>query len=195
MAVKHVGQYLGLSWDRVKGIDKRWLRKRLGPVDLSGIQVLAMDEFAIQKGHRYATVIIDSLKKRVLWIGRGRGREDIRLFFQLLGPEGCSRIQAVAMDMSGAYLEEVRLPCPQAQIVHDLFHVVARYGREVIDRVRVDEANRLRHDRRARAVIKGSRWLLLRNYRTTTSAKTRSGCKSCCTPTKSWPRCTSSKTI
>ncbi len=34
---------------------------------------------------------------------------------------------------------------------------------EVIDRVRVDEANRLRHDRRARAVIKGARWLLLRN--------------------------------
>lgn len=25
MAVKHVAQYFGLSWDRVKGIDKRWL--------------------------------------------------------------------------------------------------------------------------------------------------------------------------
>jgi transposase len=68
------------------------------------------------------------------------------------------------MDISAAYLEEVRLHCPQAQIVYDLFHVVARYGREVIDRVRVDEANRLRQDKRARAVIKGSRWLLLRNY-------------------------------
>lgn len=27
------------------------------------------------------------------------------------------------------------------------FHVVAKYGREVIDRLRVDEANRLRHDK------------------------------------------------
>ena len=33
----------------------------------------------------------------------------------------------------------------------------------VIDRVRVDEANRLRDDRAARRVVKSSRWLLLRN--------------------------------
>lgn len=165
MAVKHVAQYYGLGWDRVKGIDKAWLHKSLGPVDLGGVEVIAMDEFAIQKGHRYATVIVDAVRKRVLWVGRGRGREDIRPFFDLLGPEGCSRIKAVAMDMNAAYFEEVRARCPQAQIVYDLFHVVARYGREVIDRVRVDEANRLRQDKRARKVIKGSRWLLLRNYR------------------------------
>jgi len=47
--------------------------------------------------------------------------------------------------------------------VYDLFHVVAKYGREVIDRVRVDEAYRVRHDHAARKVIKGARWLLLRN--------------------------------
>ena len=163
MAVKHVAQYFHLSWDRVKGIDKRWLRKTLGPVDLSGVEVIAMDEFAIQKGHRYATVIVDAITKRVLWVGRGRGREDIRPFFELLGPEGRPRIKAVAMDMNAGYLEEVRSQCPQAEIVYDLFHVVARYGHEVIDRVRVDEANRLRQDPKGRAVVKGSRWLLLRN--------------------------------
>ena len=164
MAVKHVAQYYGLHWDQVKGIDKQWLQKTLGPVDLSGVEVIAMDEFAIQKGHRYATVIVDALSKRVLWVGRGRGRADIRPFFELLGPEGRSRIKAVAMDMNAGYLEEVRAQCPQAQIVYDLFHVVARYGHEVIDRVRVDEANRLRQDPKGRAVVKGSRWLLLRNY-------------------------------
>lgn len=37
------------------------------------------------------------------------------------------------------------------------------HSREVIDRVRVDEANRLRQDRPARQVVKGARWLLLRN--------------------------------
>ena len=164
MAVKHVAQYFHLGWDRTKGIDKRWLRKTLGPVDLSGVGVIAMDEFAIQKGHRYATVIVDAITKRVLWVGRGRGREDIRPFFELLGPEGRTGIKAVAMDMNAGYLEEVRFQCPQAEIVYDLFHVVARYGREVIDRVRVDEANRLRQDPKGRAVVKGSRWLLLRNY-------------------------------
>lgn len=52
---------------------------------------------------------------------------------------------------------------PHAEIVYDLFHVVAKYGREVIDRVRVDEANRWRQDRPARHLVKSSRWLLLRN--------------------------------
>ena len=33
----------------------------------------------------------------------------------------------------------------------------------MIDRVRVDEANRLRHDKPARKVVKSARWLLLRN--------------------------------
>ncbi len=41
--------------------------------------------------------------------------------------------------------------------------MVAKYGREVINRVRVDEANRLRQDRRTRKVVKSARWLLLRN--------------------------------
>jgi transposase len=164
MAVKHVAKYFALGWDRVKGIDKGLLRKRLSAVDLSDVAVIAMDEFAIQKGHRYATVIVEVRRKQVLWVGRGRGREDIRPFFKLLGPTRRTKIKAVAMDMNAAYLEEVRAQCPQAEIVYDLFHVVARYGREVIDRVRVDEANRVRHDALGRKLVKGSRWLLLRNY-------------------------------
>lgn len=47
--------------------------------------------------------------------------------------------------------------------MYDLFHVIAKFGREVIDRVRVDEANRLKDDKKARQVVKQSRWLLLRN--------------------------------
>src|SRR5207302_4724903 len=59
----------------------------------------------------------------------------------------------------------------QAAIVYDLFHVVAKFGREVIDRVRVDETNRItraghpndERTRTRRRVIKGTRWLLLRS--------------------------------
>ncbi len=163
LPVQHVATWYGLDWDTVKALDKAALAAQLLPVDLSGVTVLAMDEFALRKGHRYATVILDPRRKRVLWVGRGRTREDIRPFFQQLGPAGCQRLHAVVMDMNPAYEEEVRAHCPQAEIVYDLFHVVAKYGREVIDRVRVDEAHRLRHDRAARQVIKSARWLLLRN--------------------------------
>lgn len=163
LPIKHVAEYFGLHWSTVKRIEKAHLADTLGPVDLTGVEVLAMDEFAIQKGHRYATVVVDPRTKRVLWVGRGRSREDVRPFFELLGEAGRTRIKAVAMDMNGAYEEEVKAQCPNAEIVYDLFHVVAKYGREVIDRVRVDEANRVQQDRAARRVIKGSKWLLLRN--------------------------------
>ncbi len=58
---------------------------------------------------------------------------------------------------------EVQRRCPSDTVVYDLFHVEAKFGREVIDRVRVDQANQLREDRAVRRVIKRSRWLLLRN--------------------------------
>ena len=164
MSVRHVAAFYGLAWTTVKLIDHRILERRLGPPCLADVEVIAMDEFAIQKGHRYATVIVEPYRKRVLWVGRGRGRLDVRPFFELLGSAGRQRLRAVCMDMNGAYTEEVRFQCPQAEIVYDLFHVLAKYGREVIDRVRVDEANRLRNDRPARRLIKGSRWLLLRNH-------------------------------
>jgi transposase len=163
LPIKHVAEYYGLHWSTVKAIDHAYLEEKLGPINLAGVEQIAMDEFAIQKGHRYATVVVEPHTKRVLWVGRGRKREDVRPFFELLGEQGRRLLKAVVMDMNAAYEEEVRLHCPFAEIVYDLFHVVAKYGREVIDRVRVDEANRLRHDKPARAVIKGARWLLLRN--------------------------------
>ena len=163
LPIKHVAQFFALGWDAVKAIDRAHLEATLGPVDLAGVRVIIMDEFALHKGHRYATVVVEPARKRVLWVGRGRSRVDVRPFFTLLGPDGCRSLEAVGMDMHAAYELEVREHCPQAAIVYDLFHVIAKYSREVIDRVRVDEANRLRQAPQHRRVVKGARWLLLRN--------------------------------
>lgn len=162
LAIKHVAEFYGLGWDAVKAIDKEWLEKTLGEPDLSGLTLLALDEFAIKKGHRYATIFVEPIRKQVLWVCNGRSREEIRPFFERLGAAGRQRIEAVAMDMNGAYETEVRAQCPQAAIVYDQFHVLAKYGREVIDAVRAAEARR-QTSRGERQVIKGSRWLLLRN--------------------------------
>lgn len=162
-SVLHVARHYDLDWKTVKALDKAYLERELGPVDLEGIEVIGLDEFAIHKGHRYATVVVEPTCKRVLWIGRGRGREDIRPFVELLGPERCARLKAAVMDMNTGYQLEVRAHCANAALVFDLFHVVAKYGREVIDRVRVDRANELRADPRGRHIVKGARWLLLKN--------------------------------
>ena len=164
LPIKHVAEYYRLSWDTVKAIDKEWLTEHVTLPDLSNLTQLAMDEFAIKRGHRYATIFVEPQLKQVLWVCRGRKREDIRPFFKMLGKAGRERLEAVAMDMNPAYEEEVKAQCRNAKIVYDLFHVVAKFGREVIDKVRTAEAKK-QTNRGERQLIKGSRWLLLRNAR------------------------------
>jgi len=66
----------------------------------------------------------------------------------------------VAMDMWEAYINRVKYHCPNAKIVFDFFHLVQSFGR-VIDKVRHDEY--LKATKQERKVLKGSRYLLLKN--------------------------------
>jgi transposase len=124
-------------------------------------------------------VVLDLEHKRVVWIARGRDARALRGFFTALGPTRCAKLEAAAVDMWQAYGNEIRAHCPQVKLVYDFFHIVAIYGREVVDRVRVDETNRLAKAagpgpiREARRVIKGARWLLLRNRRSLTTSTER----------------------
>lgn len=163
LPVAHVCKLSGLHWETVRRIERERLERIVGALAKPEPRRLVMDEFALFKGHRYATVVLDADTRRVLWVGEGRSREAVRPFFEWLGTERCKQIEAVAMDMNTAFDLEVKMHCPKAKVVYDLFHVIAKYGREVIDRVRVDEANRLRDDRQQRKVVKRARWLLLRN--------------------------------
>jgi transposase len=163
LPVAHVCKLAGLHWETVRKIERARLERQLAGLPTARPTRLVMDEFALFKGHRYATVVLDADTRQVLWVGEGRSREAIRPFFKWLGPERCAQIKAVAMDMNTAFDLEVQQHCSNARVVYDLFHVIAKYGREVIDRVRVDEANRLRQERPLRQIVKRARWLLLRN--------------------------------
>ncbi|BDY03809.1 ISL3 family transposase [Ferrimonas sp. YFM] len=167
MPIKHVNEMTGLHWHTLKRLDIQRLTREVTEPDWSKVRRLVMDEFALFKGHRYATVIADADTHQVLWVGEGRSREAIRPFFLTLG-EHCQHIEAVAMDMNTAFDLEVAMHCPNAAVVYDLFHVVAKYGREVVDRVRVDRANELRQDKPARRRVKRGRWVLLKNRKNMT---------------------------
>src|SRR5574343_1867456 len=161
LPIAHVAQLTGLHWHTIKAIDHQRLERLHGEFAAGDVRRLVMDEFALHKGHRYATVIMEAQRMRVLWVREGNSREAIRPFFELLGEHGCRQIEAVAMDMNTAFDLEVRQHCPQAEVVYDLFHVVARFGREDVDRVRVDQANALKPQPAARPGIKQGRcWLL-----------------------------------
>lgn len=177
MPIKQVAELFNVSWDTVKEIDKRSLQARLGPMeksDFSTVRRIAIDEFALHRGQRYATLVVDVDTKRVLWVNRGRDAEGLTGFFEALGTQGRERIEAVVIDMARPFVKAVKTHLPRAAIVYDLFHALQRYTAQVLDRVRMDEANKIARSSRDRHRLrtenlrrlitgKGARWLLLRD--------------------------------
>jgi len=121
---------------------------------------LAVDEIAIRKGHEYLTVVIDHETGRVLWMGRDRRQETLERFFDSMTQEQRASLEAIAMDMWKPYLAAVQAAAPHVEIVFDLFHIVANFGK-VIDKVRNQEYEKA--SQADQAVFKGSKYLLLKN--------------------------------
>ena len=159
MTVADVARHLGLDWKTVKNIDKAFLEEVYGKTDYSGLRLLAVDEIAVRKGHRYMTVVIDYETGRVVWMGQGRSKQTLAEFFAGMSQAQKDALEAVAMDMHEPYIQAVREAAAHVKIVFDLFHVVAAYER-LIDRVRMSEYPKA--SEKEKAVFKGARYLLLR---------------------------------
>ena len=161
LPIKQVADHFDLSWDTVKDIDKRRLEREVGTPCYDGLRLLAVDEVAVHKGHTYLTTVLDLETGRIVWVGKGRTEATLASFFEELTPEQRGCIEAVATDMAAGFRNAVEKACPHAALVYDLFHVVAKYSREVVDVVRLAEAKK--QDEAGRKLIKGSRYLLLKN--------------------------------
>lgn len=156
--IKHVAAFLGMGWDVVKGVFKAHLTRRLKRRSLREVRLIAVDEFATHKGHRYMTVVLDLETGQILWAAQGRDAGALIPFLRKLKQAG-AHLDAVALDMWPAYLLAVQTVFPRVTIVHDPFHIVALANRAI------DETRReLYHacNIPTRKVIKGSRFLLLR---------------------------------
>jgi transposase len=161
LPIKQVAEHFDLSWHAVKDIDKRRLEREVGTPGYDGLRLLAVDEVAVHKGHTYLTTVLDLETGRIVWVGKGRTEATLTSFFEELTPEQRGCIEAVATDMAAGFRNAVEKACPRAALVYDLFHVVAKYSREVVDVVRLEEAKK--QDEAGRKLIKGSRYLLLKN--------------------------------
>ncbi len=101
-SIKDTAQRTGLSWSSCKRIHKRYLKKKIY-FNLGQASHIAIDEFSIKKGHKYATVVVDLDTKRVIWVGKGKTVREVNRFFKLCGTEGCKQIKAVAMDQNAGF--------------------------------------------------------------------------------------------
>ena len=159
LPVAEVARHVGLDWKTVKNIDKEFLEKDYGETNYEGLSILAVDEIAVKKGHRYMTVVLDYSTGRVVWVGNGRKTETLKEFYEGMTEEQRRRIKAVAMDMWDPYIKATRECLPNARIVFDFFHMVSAFNK-VIDQVRRDEYRKAA--KQDKSVYRGSRYILLK---------------------------------
>jgi transposase len=161
MAKTAVCKLMGIDWRTVGSIIERVVTDRLDPARLENLYVIGVDELSFRRNHEYVTVVVDHLKKRVVWTGEGRGADTLKRFFEELGPERTARLTHVTLDMSNAYTAAVNECAPHAQKVYDRFHV-QQLASTAVDEVRRSEVRAVAGSIRAR-FIKHSRWSLLKS--------------------------------
>jgi len=160
MTILDVAEHLGVSWDIIKDIQKRYLKKHFGKPKLKHLERIAIDEISIRRRHKYLTVVLDIDTGAVVFVGDGKGADSLIPFWKRLKCSGAN-IKAVAIDMSPAYIEAVQTNLPNEAIVFDHFHVI-KYFNDKLSDFRM-ELQREAEDEQQKQVLKGTRWLLLKN--------------------------------
>jgi transposase len=155
-----VAKYLGIGWDLAADIIRRNLKRKYGRPSLHQLRRIAIDEIYVGKRHKYLTLVLDLDRGAVVFVGKGKGGATLTPFWRKLEKHKAA-IQAVATDMSRAYVAAVRKHLPTAALVFDRFHVVKLMNEKLTDlrRQLYREATTLMQQ----AVLKGTRWLLLMN--------------------------------
>ena len=159
MTLKDVALLLGIGWDCVKEILKRNLARRFSRPKLRHVRHLAIDEISVRKGHKYLTLVMDLDSGAVLFVGDGKGAKALDPFWTLLR-RSRAKIQAVATDMSTAYIGAVLDNLPGVPLVFDHFHVI-KLMNEALTEIR--RGLHRESDAMGKKVLKGSRWILLKN--------------------------------
>jgi transposase len=124
--------------------------------------------FASRDGHRYLTVVLDLKSGAVVFVGDGKGAAALEPFCKRLRRPKV-RIEAVATDMSPAYISAVLTHLPDATLVFDHFHVIKLYNDKLSDLRR--KLYQKATDLMQKQVIKRTRWLLLKNPKNLDSSR------------------------
>lgn len=172
MPQKDAAHILSVSPSTLSGILHRAIERIRANHKIRGLRTIGVDEISYQKGKKYATIVYDLDRCRVLWVGKGKGRETIDTFFKTkLSAFQRKQIKFASCDMSQAYLGALKYWCTNAKIVLDRFHI-AKALNTAIDEVRKEEWRNLKGTEEAKS-IKGIRWLLYRHSSNRSKLQTR----------------------
>ena len=112
---------------------------------IRGLTTLGVDEISYCKGRKFATLVYDLDRARVLWVGPGKGRDTIdRFFHECLSRGQKARVAWASCDMSPAYIGAITHHCPNVTLVIDRFHLIKALN-QAVDEVRKEQWRALEH--------------------------------------------------
>jgi transposase len=124
--VKGAMGMLRLKWDQTWNIITRAVQRGQDRKEVKLLPRLGIDEKAFAKGHSYVTLLYDLDNSTVEAVAFGNDTEAANACFSELSPEQIASVEAIAMDMSAAYVKAAKqsIPLAEDKIVHDRFHVM-----------------------------------------------------------------------
>ena len=164
-----ISQILHIHPSVVRDIDVKRLKRMFPSVRPTTYSThIAVDEFLLHKGHRYATVFIDLDTGHVIYLEEGKKKQQVLNFIRIMGKEWMSHVQAVSMDMNAQYDSAFREGAPHVKIVYDLFHMVKLYNDRVLTLMRRRTQNELEEqgNKNAYRLYKNMRFVLTSNRST-----------------------------
>lgn len=152
---------LRISWDEAYGVMIRAVRRGLERRDPNYLpKYITVDEKSIRRGHDYVTLLCDLERAAVMEVGEGRDTAALSELYGRLSEKQRHSIEAVAMDMSAAYVRATGdcLPDGEKKIVFDRFHIM-RMANDALNRVRQQEYLKAGPENRRK--LKGTKQMLL----------------------------------
>jgi transposase len=151
---------LGIGWETAQEIMRRAVERGLECRQLDGLKHLGMDEKSFKRGQSYISLLTDLEQSRVLDVVEERTAEAADQLWETLSPAQKEAVEAVAVDMWEPFIRTIQKQVPEADIVHDKFHI-SQYLGEAVDQVRRQEHKALMAQ--GDETLKGTRQLWLYN--------------------------------
>ena len=160
-SVKAAAELMGLNWHQVNEIKRRAVARGLERRESAPIKHLGIDEKSFRKGPHYVSLLTDLEGSRVLDVAEGRDGVACDKLFGTLAEEQLKDVEAIAMDMWRAFIKAAGEHLPNADIVHDRFHI-SQHLNQAIDKVRRHEHKAL--SKQQDDTLKNSKYLWLTGF-------------------------------
>ncbi|NMC80370.1 MAG: ISL3 family transposase [Chloroflexi bacterium] len=158
--VQQAADLLGLDWRSAQAIMNRAVTRGLARRPATPVRYVGLDEKSFRSRQSYVSVMVDISQGRVLEVQEGSDTAAARQLWAQYPSEQRQKVEAVAMDLSSAFMAASAEAVPDAQQVYDRYHLMELMVRAV-DLVRRQENRHLL--REGDKLLNGTRSLWLFN--------------------------------